>query len=1236
MAKTNTPSLTDPAGLRAEGGNENYREFIENLPVMFYAVSPTAPHRPLYISPTFEDFGYPLSDWLENPDIWDRVMHPDDRHDILAKTRAAMRRGEGIDFEYRVVCRDGRIKWVRDRSCFIKDRSGSPLCWQGVILDITDHKNAQQELEKREKLYRTLARTIPKTAVLIFDHDFRYTLADGEQLRKHKWSAEMFENKTLYDIFDDETVDEWEDYYRRALAGEEVVIEHEIDDRAYVTHVRPVRDETGEIFAGFVMWRDVTDVKQANDAIRQSEARYRQLFENANDIIYVHDLQGNYISINHAAERIFGYSREEAMALNMRSIIAPEHVKRVQRELQRKIAGDAGQTVYEVNCIRKDGRRATLEVNSSIILQNGEPIAVQGIARDITERKATEEALRKSEQNLAAAQRITHLGSWELEIRDVNDAERNIVTWSDEVYRIFGYKPRSPRKITSKFVYSAVHREDRRRVSAAFYKAAIERKFLNIEAWIVLPDKSEKFVSVQAETVYDEKTQQPIKMVGTVQDITERHNAEQALKLSEARFRDLFENANDLIYTHDLHGNFTSLNRAGEVITGYSRDEALRMNISEVVAPEFLDMARTMTSRKLAGDLPSTYELEIIAKGGHRVVLEINTRLIVSDGMPVGVQGIGRDISERRQAEQSLHNALSLLSSTFESTADGIIVMSLDRRIITCNHKFVEMWGVGDDILDSKDGQALIELISAQLKDKDEFLRQLDTVYSDTHAVATQMLELKDGRTFERYSQPQYLEGEPVGRVACFRDITERTQAEERLRHYALHDTLTDLPNRVSFMNHLRQAVERQAGSAHSRFAVLFLDLDRFKVINDSLGHAVGDKLLVAISERLTSCVRPGDVVARLGGDEFTILLNRTGDTDEVVKVAERLQSRISAPFKIDNYEVFTTASIGIIVSNDIPRAAEDLLRDADAAMYRAKESGKARHEIFDLEMHVRNMNLLRVETDLRHAVDRNEFEVLYQPIVDMVTGRVNEFEALIRWRHPVHGLVSPNEFIHVAEETGLIIPIGKWIIEESCRQIAEWQRRFRTKLSVSVNLSAKQLMHPSLTGQVREIIAETGLEPNQLKLEVTESTVMEHSELALKILCDLDRMGVNLSTDDFGTGYSSLSYLQRFPFERLKIDRSFINVMDADEKSGAIVKTILMLGDNLGIEVVAEGIETISQLEKLRALGCTIGQGFLFSRPVDSESVCDLLENGANVFTKNPALQFSNVGPMIEVADVQ
>jgi diguanylate cyclase (GGDEF)-like protein len=558
--------------------------------------------------------------------------------------------------------------------------------------------------------------------------------------------------------------------------------------------------------------------------------------------------------------------------------------------------------------------------------------------------------------------------------------------------------------------------------------------------------------------------------------------------------------------------------------------------------------------------------------------------------------------------------------------------MSLDREIVACNKKFIEMWQVDPEIIESKDSLALVGRVASQLSQPKKFVKGMERLFADPMLAQSEILDLRDGRVYERYSQPQFMEGQPVGRVCCFRDITERNRAEEKLRYYALHDTLTDLPNRVQFMNELKHAVERSDSQVNAKFAVLFLDLDRFKVINDSLGHAVGDKLLIAIAERLKSCVRPGDVVARLGGDEFTILLNRSGETAEVVSIAERLQMKIAEPFQVDNYEVFTTASIGIIVSSDVHRQPEDFLRDADAAMYRAKETGKARYEIFDREMHVRNMNLLRVETDLRHAVERNEFQVLYQPIVELATGKVNEFEALIRWKHPVHGLILPNEFVGVAEETGLIIQIGKWILDESCRQIAEWQRKFGIPLSISVNLSAKQLMHPNLVSQIQNILLETGLEPNQLKLEVTESTVMEHSERSLKVLSDLDSLGVALSTDDFGTGYSSLSYLQRFPFERLKIDRSFIKIMDDDDKSRAIVKTILMLGDNLGIEVVAEGIENVSQLENLRSLGCKSGQGYLFSRPIDGETAERFLANGANVFADNAASEFSNASPLIEV----
>ena len=445
---------------------------------------------------------------------------------------------------------------------------------------------------------------------------------------------------------------------------------------------------------------------------------------------------------------------------------------------------------------------------------------------------------------------------------------------------------------------------------------------------------------------------------------------------------------------------------------------------------------------------------------------------------------------------------------------------------------------------------------------------------------------------------------------AVGRDITERKESEKKLEYNALHDSLTGLPNREHFRKHLELAIEKSKNEPRYEFAILFIDLDRFKVVNDSLGHFIGDELLIAIARKLRNCLRPSDVIARLGGDEFTILANINNEAD-AIRVANRVQKNIAVPFQIESYEVFTSASVGIIISDDNLRNAEEYLRDADTAMYRAKDGGKARYEIYDREMHSRNVNILQVETDLRRAIEQKEFRVYYQPIINLQNGELWEFEALIRWQHPQKGLIFPDNFISIAEETGLIVPIGSWVIEESCRQILEWEKKFDLPLKISVNLSAKQLTHPFLVSKVKKVLEDFNLTPNRLKLEVTESTVMDNTEAALKTISDLNLIGVQLSTDDFGTGYSSLSYLHLFPFERIKIDRSFIGKMDTDIKSEAIVRSILMLGQNLEIDIVAEGIENEEQLWQLRTLGCKFGQGYLFSKPVTAEEAEKLLIEG-------------------------
>jgi diguanylate cyclase (GGDEF)-like protein/PAS domain S-box-containing protein len=441
-------------------------------------------------------------------------------------------------------------------------------------------------------------------------------------------------------------------------------------------------------------------------------------------------------------------------------------------------------------------------------------------------------------------------------------------------------------------------------------------------------------------------------------------------------------------------------------------------------------------------------------------------------------------------------------------------------------------------------------------------------------------------------------------------DITARKRAEQQLQHDALHDGLTGLANRVLFIDRLACALADLQRRAQPHFAVLFFDLDRFKNINDSLGHTVGDKLLLGVARRLEHFLRPGDTVARLGGDEFAILIHRVEDASGAIHVADRIQDVLSMNFSIDGHDVLVTASIGIAHSSTGYSNPEEILRDADIAMYRAKAEGKARYEIFDRDMHQSAVALLKLETELRRSVHRGDFLMNYQPIVSLQQGRIVGFEGLVRWQHPDRGVVAPNQFIAIAEETGLIVPLGWWVLRESCKQTRIWQEQFPSDppLWISVNMSGKLFMKADMVDDLLGILEETGLEPRSLRLEVTENVVMDHADLAIRNLMELRALGVQLSIDDFGTGYSSLSYLQRFHYDSLKIDRSFVSRLGSPGESRAIVETILNLANSLGIGVVAEGIETADQVDRLRRMQCPHGQGYWFSRPLTVPAAEELM----------------------------
>jgi diguanylate cyclase (GGDEF)-like protein/PAS domain S-box-containing protein len=506
-------------------------------------------------------------------------------------------------------------------------------------------------------------------------------------------------------------------------------------------------------------------------------------------------------------------------------------------------------------------------------------------------------------------------------------------------------------------------------------------------------------------------------------------------------------------------------------------------------------------------------------------------------------------------------------------------------------------------------GQPLHEVLHHTKPDGSLYPREECPIYTalktgETHSRDDELFLRKDGTSFpvEYTSTPIFEDDRIVGAVVTFKDITERKALEEQLHHQAFHDPLTGLANRALFMDRLEHALAR-AGRQASDVAVLFMDLDNFKVINDSLGHKAGDNLLLAVAERLSSCLRPGDTAARLGGDEFTVLIEDVTDLSDATRIAERVAQQLQPSFTLDEREVYATASIGITLSSSAQDRAEDVLRHADLAMYRAKHKGKARYEVFEPSMNINALERLGIEHELRRALELGEFRVYYQPIVMLETGKITGVEALVRWEHPKRGLLLPEEFLSIAEESGLILRIGQLVLREACHQMRAWQEHYPSTppITISVNLSPRQFFHPEM---VATILRETQLDASTLQLEITEGAMTNNgARSASGTLQELKDLGVQLAIDDFGMGYSSLSYLKRFPVDYLKIDRSFVGGLEQNSddlsKDTEIVSAMIDLTHALGLRVIAEGVETAEQLAQLQDMGCDLAQGDYFSEPL-------------------------------------
>ena len=722
-------------------------------------------------------------------------------------------------------------------------------------------------------------------------------------------------------------------------------------------------------------------------------------------------------------------------------------------------------------------------------------------------------------------------------------------------------------------------------------------------------------------------------------EIAERKRIEEALRLSEEKFAKAFRSSPDSITISTLtDGRFIEVNDSCLKLLGYSREEIIGKTSLELgIWAKREDRAKMRQLLEERGVILNL-EAEFRASSG-----EVRVGLIAADIINFSseqcILSVIRDITERKQAQEAFHRArvaetaqeilekeiaerkrieeaLRLseekFAKAFRSSPDSITISTLiDGRFIEVNDSCLKLLGYSREEMIGRTAQELN--IWANIENR----TKMQEIFQEKGSILNFEAEFckKSGESLVGLLSAEIIDfsGE-LCILAVIRDITERKRIEERLRYNAFHDTLTGLPNRSLFLDRLEHAIARSQRHSNYEFAVLLLDLDRFKRVNDSLGHLAGDHLLKKIASRLQECLRPGDTIARFGGDEFMVLLEKIEESKDVIEIAQRVRAELAWPFVLEGHEVFTTASIGIVLSSAEGDIAEDFLRNADIALYRAKSQSGAHYQIFDDAMHAQAVAHLQLEMALRRAIERQELRIYYQPIVSLTSGKITGFEALVRWQHPQRGLVSPAEFIPIAEETGLIIPMSQWILQTACQQTQKWQQQISTNspLSISVNLSSKQFSQADLVEQIETVLQQTGLEASSLKLEITETVIIEYAESVANMLSQLKALNIQLELDDFGTGHSSLTYLHQFPVNGIKIDRSFVSHIGTDEGSSAIVKTIMMLSQNLHLNAIAEGIETPDQLAQIREFGCEYGQGYYFSKPVDTQTAEELLKNQA------------------------
>lgn len=991
----------------------------------------------------------------------------------------------------------------------------------------------------------------------------------------------------------------WKDAEFRASLWESLRAERRVTDAAClvtcadgtdvpgVLHVEIV-EQAGEPFFFCVL--QITPTNHAQESAERRDSLYRSLYLSAAEGIFRCLPGAGLIDANPAMARILGYgSPAELLAAYSASARA---VYADQADADRIYALLASQGRIEqqrVQVKRRDGSVLWVSENARVISdENGVARFFEGSMEDITAQVDAEEALKQSEALYAVLLDNTRDGVFLIQrgqLRFANDAMGRILGYSRE--ELFGtnYMDLVVDEGAEIQRQRRQQREDGSR-DLQFYEIHLRRK----DGAVILCEVRADAVDYQGD----------IASTGTLRDITDERRQQQAIAETEARYRELFRDSPAGLFRTGLDGSIIEVNPVMARMLGYESVEQLRAEVSDMlqvyVNP---DEREQLMSRAIRDGAFTQYEIQIRARDNQRKWVSASVRLDRDDvGNPVSFTGSVLDINARHEMQQALQRSESKYRTLVEQSQVGVFIMS-SGRVTYANRALAKMVGRSEDELI---GAGYADLVAPEMHRE---LHKIREDYRTTGKLQDEyescLLHSNGQRVYVRVSiSPVDLDGvrHTTGTIL---DITRQREAESRLRFHATHDPLTGLPNRALFNRRLAERLAPDDRRGRNSYAVVFLDLDGFKWVNDSLGHGAGDRLLLEIARRLENELVKDVLIARYGGDEFTLLPEGPCDYERVLTIARRVLDLFEQPFEIGGQQVFSSASLGIVLGRPDYESPDQVLRDADTAMYRAKAAGKSGYVVFDEGMHTQARDRLQMETDFRLAFERGEFLLHYQPIVELATGKLVCAEALVRWRHPKRGLLPPSAFLPIAEETGLITDLDAWVLGEACRQLADWRARFPAQdgLVINVNVDEQQMASKEMLEDVFHLLHKYQLPPSRLRLEVTETVFRSGRKHAMAQLDSLKALGVGLAVDDFGTGYSSLESFAASAFDALKVDQIFVRDLETNPRHRAIVRTITGFAKDLGLLLTAEGIETEGQRRLLLDLGCELGQGYLFSEPL-------------------------------------